>query len=106
MDVDLSESEEEEKDEAKESEEVEFPLEDLPPGVTKTELKFLVRKRPRSNMEEPRLTLQTIQLLGWTLQDAYVKGGVRGLKLSLLIGVRAAGGLILLYAHSMHLDRG
>ena len=58
--------------------EANWGLEDLPERVTKNELNYLVRRRPRSNVDEPRVNISLVKQLGWTLQDAYVGKGYGG----------------------------
>ena len=47
--------------------EANWGLEDLPEKVTENELNFLVRRRPRSKLGEPRVNISLVQQLGWIL---------------------------------------
>ena len=58
--------------------EADWGLENLPETVTKSDLNFLVRWRPRNNEQEPRVDIRLVKMLGWTLQGAYVGKGYGG----------------------------
>ena len=58
--------------------EAQWGLENLPERVAGNVLTFLVRRRPRSKPEEPRVDVLLVKLLWWTLQDAYMGRGERG----------------------------
>ena len=47
--------------------EANWGLDDLPERVTKNELNYLVRRGPRTNLDEPRVSINLVKQLGWIL---------------------------------------
>ena len=47
--------------------EANWGLDDLPERVTENELNYLVRRGPRTNLDEPRVSINLVKQLGWIL---------------------------------------